>query len=135
MNKINPLYIVALLLFLLIIVVYKNSSMQEKMQYQQTMNKQTLQEAKELASLKKAFKSEGRNRAMFESILNHPHLKKFNVEKDVAKGRYEIKYENLNKQAFDALSSKLFNSTLKIDSFTFNRLNDNNISVKAGIIL
>ena len=135
MNKINPLYIIGLLLFLLLLLVYKNSTMQNKLQSQQLSNKQTLSQAKELNSLKKAFKSKKRNQTTFESILNHPHLSKYSAQKDTSKSRMSVNLENLNKKAFDTLSSKLFNSTLKIDSFIYNRMNEHNISVEIGVLL
>jgi len=135
MNKINPLYIIGLLLFLLILLVYKNGTLETKLQTQEIINKQTLKEAKEIASLKRAFKSANRNKTALNSILNHPQLKKYSVQKEVSKTSMSIKLENINKKAFDTLSSKLFNSTLKIDSFAFERMNENNISVEAEVAL
>jgi len=135
MNKINPLYIIGLLLFLLILLVYKNGTLETKLQTQELINKQTLKEAKEIASLKRAFKSANRNRTALNSILNHPQIKKYSVQKEVSKTSMSIKLENINKKAFDTLSSKLFNSTLKIDSFAFERMNENNISVEAEVAL
>jgi len=135
MNKINPLYIIALLLFLLLLLVYKNSSMQTKLQTVEINNKNSLKEAKEIASLKRAFKSENRNKTALNSILNHPQLKKYNSQKEVSNSRMSITLENIDKKAFDTLSSKIFNSTLKIDSFMFERVSENNITVKAEVLL
>jgi len=135
MTKINPLYIIGVLLFLLLLLVYKNSTMQTKLQTVEINNKNSLKEAKEIASLKRAFKSSNRNKTALNSILNHPILKRYNAQKDISKSRMSIKLENIDKKAFDTLSSKLFNSTLKIDSFIFERMNENNITVKAEVIL
>lgn len=135
MNKINPLYIIALLLFLLLLLVYKNSTMQTKLQTVEINNKNSLKEAKEIASLKRSFKSENRNKTALNSILNHPQLKRYNAQKEVSKSRMSIKLENIDKKAFDTLSSKIFNSTLKIDSFIFERINENNITVEAEVRL
>ena len=135
MNRINPLYIILFLLLLLFLLVYKNASIKSKIQNQQKLNSKILSQAKEIDSLKRAFKNRKRDKTTFKSILSHPHIKRFVTQQSITDKKLSAKLDNLNKRAFDALSSKLFNSTLKIDSFSFKRLNEHNISVEFGVAL
>jgi hypothetical protein len=133
MNRVNPLYVGALLLVILMLSVYllnssKNSLAEVKKEY-----KEIQKLAIELDGLKKAYADEKSSEINIKRLLAQNVLKSASIEAEYKKSGVKIYSKSIDKKALDLLMGKLLNSTYDIRAMKIKRLSDEKASLELEI--
>lgn len=133
--KVNPLFILLLLVIIFGLVLYKNVTMEKKMAGAASYIKQVEKKAITISSMKNSWQNPKISQQKVQSILRHPFLGKAEVTQEVRQGRLIATVKKANKQALDTLCNKILNETLTIKKFTILRQSDQMADVELEIIL
>ena len=133
MNRINPLYLAALLLVVLMMSIYllkdaKNSLLEAKQNF-----KETQKIANELSGLKKAYTDKKRGEKEIKRILSQPLLTNSQTKADYKKKGVVISSEGIDKRALEFLMGKLFNSSYNIKEIKIKRLSEEKAQLQVEI--
>ena len=128
MNRINPMYIGALLVVVLIVLVIKLSSLQGELLEAKGEYKKTEKIASKLVGLKKAYGEKSSVKKSINKILALSQLKSANIEQKVKKSSIVISSLKMDKNALNTLMGKLLNGAYNITSFKVRKLSPNSVS-------
>ena len=117
MNKINPLYIIALLLIMVIFMISKTGNLQQQINAIKVSIATTQITGKYLADLKKEFSNKQQHAKIAQSIIEQQGLMNDGNTFKVNPTNITIELNNLNNAQTQKVVSKLINSSLYITRF------------------
>ena len=130
MSRINPLHIAFLLLLLFGFVLYQHFAVQKKIAHKEQRLKELQNVAKEIATLKNYWGDKKLQKRRIEEILGTPFIKKFLKDTKRKRDRYTILLDDVGAKEADRIADKIFNSFVKIGSFTIKKKDKTKISMK-----
>ncbi|QFR48374.1 hypothetical protein FJR48_00985 [Sulfurimonas lithotrophica] len=133
MNRINPLYIGALLIMVLALSIYSLGSAKKSLNEEKESFKEIQKIANELSSLKKAYSNKKMNERAIRRLLAHSYLKSAAIDAEYQKNTLKLKSKSMDKKALDFLMGKLLNSTYNITKMTVKRLSEQKASLELEI--
>jgi len=131
MNRINPIYLIIILILLLTIVIYKCNSLDKYIYNKEKYVFHLEESAKELSTLRKYWGDKELQKKRINSLIQSTFIKKF--IKTIEKNRDGVKiyFENINGKEGDFLLNKILNSFVKIDKLKILK-SDKKASVEIG---
>lgn len=133
MNRLNPLYIIALALFVAFFSLVKLQNVKTEIQQTQKSVDEKVKIAKELGSLKKVYSDKTKIKRALEKILRYSTIQKANISKEYRKSGVTLKVESINLVALNALMGKLLNGSFAIEKLNVKRLSDKKATLEVGI--
>lgn len=133
MNRINPLYVGALLVVFLIMSIYLLNSSKQSLSEVKSSFKETQKLASELSSLKKAYANDLSSKKEIIKLLAHRNLKATDIKADYKNSGVKISTDSIDKKSLDFLMGKLLNSTYDIRTIKIKRLSDEKASLELEI--
>lgn len=128
MNKIHPLYLLALSLFIAVAVAVADARQERKCLRLQAENQQIEATGKTLMRLKDAWKDPKRDRSDIDTILNLREVQSHVKSKVLERGVYRVEVTELGRKELDKMLGKLFNETVRIKKIELQRNSDTNVS-------
>ena len=133
MNRINPLYIGALLLVLLIMSIYLLNSAKNTLVEVKEDFKQTQKIADELSGLKKAYGDKKSAKKELRRLLAQSTLRDADIKADYKNSGVKISSKSMDKKALDFLMGKLLNSAYDIRKMDIKRLSEQKADLELEI--
>lgn len=128
MNKIHPLYLLALSLFIAVAVAVADARQERKCLRLQAENQEIEATGKTLMRLKDAWKDPKRDRSDIDTILNLREVQSHVKSKVLERGVYRVEVTELGRKELDKMLGKLFNETVRIKKIELQRNSDTNVS-------
>lgn len=133
MNRVNPLYVGALLVMVLILSLYLlNSSKQSLKESKESFN-QTQKIANEISGLKKAYADERTTTRDIKRVLANRVLRSASIKAEYKNSGVKISSNKMDKKALDFLMGKLLNSSYDIRKMKIKRLSSEIASIELEI--
>jgi len=132
-NRINPLYIGALLVVLLILSIYLQNSAESELLEAKESYKQTQKIADELSGLKVAYANKRQSERSLKRLLSQSILKSAKLTASYKKSSADISSKSIDKKALDYLMGKLLNSTYDIRKMKIKRLSEQKATLELEI--
>ena len=133
MNRINPLYIGALLVMLLLLSLYLLSGAKSSLLQAKESFKQTQKIANELSGLKKTYANQKKSKRSLQRILAQPSLKPAAIKAEYKKSGLKLYSKSIDKKGLDFLMGKLLNASYDIRKLKIKRLSDEQASFELEI--
>lgn len=133
MNRINPLYIGALLVMLLMLSLYLLSGAKQSLLEEKESFKQTQKIANELSGLKKTYANQKKSKRSIQRILAQPSLKLAEIKAEYKKSGLKLHSKSIDKRGLDFLMGKLLNASYDIRKLKIKRLGDEQASFELEI--
>ena len=133
MNRINPLYIGALLVVFFILSIYLQKAAENELLEVKESYKQTQKIADELSGLKKAYANKEQSERSLKRLLSQSVLKSANFTTKYKKSSAELSSNSIDKKALDFLMGKLLNSTYDIRKMKIKRLSEQKATLELEI--
>ena len=133
MSRINPLYIVALLLLVLIFMFAQLSSVKDELVEVKNEYKEVSGIASELVGLKRIYGDAKKSKKMLQRVLRSSSLKSANIVQKSKKSTINLSAESISKSALNFLMGKILNGTYNITSFKMRKLSETNVSFEMEI--
>lgn len=133
MNRVNPLYIVLLLLTIFAISILKLSSAKNELKDAQNSYKTTTTLSNELGSLKSAYSDGNRINRSLKALLNHPGLKASKLHYKFKKSSVTISSEGMSSNSLNMIMSKILNSSYNISLLHVKKLSETKVNFKMEI--
>jgi len=130
MNRINPLHIALLMVALFGFVIYQHLLLQKKITQKEQRVLQLQEIGKEIATLKNYWGDKRLQKRRIEEIINTPFIKKFVTNTKQNRDRYKVWLKNIDAKNADRIADKIFNSFVKIGSFSIQREGKDKISME-----
>lgn len=134
MNRINPLYIIALLVTILIVGIFKLQNIRNELKELKKSYKETKTLSTELSMLKAQYKNSSKIKISLRNILKNPILKSSLLDYSFKKSSLFINSKSIDINALNFLMSKILNASYQINKLDIKRLNDKTASFKMEII-
>jgi len=134
MNRINPLYILGLLVAILLIVLYQNHALQKRIAQESASLVQLEAKAKEIATLKRYWGDAKLQKKRILSILSAPFISRFVKDKKVYKNKIHVSLKGVDAPNADRVMDKIFNSFVKVSSFKATQ-NKNSVDMEVEFAL
>ncbi len=128
MNRVNPLYIGAVLLLILIFFAFKLNSAKSELIDAKATYSDTIKLAEELKELKIVYDNKSKTQKDLQKILLHQTLKPALIKQDMKKSSLKIDSESMGLDELNFIMGKLLNGTYNISSFKVKRLSDTKVS-------
>jgi len=132
-NRINPLYIGALLVMLLMLSLYLLSGAKQSLLEEKESFKQTQKIANELSGLKKTYANQKKSKRSIQRILAQPSLKLAEIKAEYKKSGLKLHSKSIDKRGLDFLMGKLLNASYDIRKLKIKRLGDEQASFELEI--
>ena len=133
MNRINPLYIGALLIMVLLLSIYSLNSAKKSLLESKENFKETQKIANELSGLKKAYANKKVNERSIKKILSQTLLKSAQIEAKYKKSGVVITSSGVDKKVLDFFIAKVLNSTYDIRKLKIKRLSEQKATLELEI--
>ena len=133
MSRINPFYIVAMLLFILVFAFFKLSTLKEELSEVKSEYSTISALSSELVGLKKAYASSQKSKKSLQRILRNSALKNANIKQKNSKNAIKLSSDKMQKRALNTLLGKVLNATYNITSFKIRKLSDTHVSFEMEI--
>jgi len=114
MNRINPLYVVALLALLLLVVIYQHQKLERTITQKEHQLLLLQNKAKEIATLRRYWGDSKIQKRRVASLLNSPLLKRFIKNVERGNSRLKLFLHNVDAKSADQIMDKLLNSFVKV---------------------
>ena len=135
MNKINIVYVFAVVFFLTLVMFYKSSASQNALSAAVQENTEMEALGKRIQSLQKKWDDPNQMQRRIDTILTQNDIRKY-VDKKSKKGRtYEVQFKPLPSKTFDFLTTKLFNAPIAISKLSVVRIGDENVTLNVEFAL
>ncbi|QOY53912.1 hypothetical protein HUE87_08390 [Candidatus Sulfurimonas marisnigri] len=131
MNRINPIYILVLLVMILVLATLKLNSGKIEFNETQEIYKTTETIATELSALKDVYGEKVKK--SLKSILKLPALKSKSISETFKASSVNISSKSIDINSLNLLMSKILNSSYNIDSLQIKKLSDDKASFKMEI--
>jgi GTPase len=133
MNRFNPLYMGAFLIFMLLFFALKLSSAKEELTLVKEEYKETAVTLNELSSLSSAYMGKEEVKKSLQRILAQPSLKSANISQKLKNNSIVVTASSVDKEALNSLMGKLLNGAYDIAAFNIKKLSDNKASFEVEI--
>jgi len=134
MNRINPLYIIALLVTILIVGIFKLQNTRSELKELKKSYKETKTLSTELSMLKAQYKNSSKIKISLRNILKNPILKSSLLDYSFKKSSLFVNSKSIDINALNFLMSKILNAPYQINKLDIKRLDDKTASFKMEII-
>ncbi len=131
MNRINPIYALALLLIIILMLVYKLDSSKNELKDNILTYEATQKVAVKLSALKDTYANKTKTKKALKSILNNALLKSLDTK--FKKTSLSISAKSINAKTLNFLMSKIINGSFIISSMKISRISDTNVELKMEI--
>jgi len=129
MNKINPLYLLALFAFAALVLVVQTNALEDRISRQAQENAATQKLGKKIMALKSDWKESAASAKKIDAVLGLRELSARVTSRERKGGVYKVVLSELNAREVDTLFAKLLNETLSVKSIDLVRNGDRNVSV------
>ncbi|QOY52842.1 hypothetical protein [Candidatus Sulfurimonas baltica] len=133
MNRINPIYVLILLVMILVLTTFKLNSGKIELKEAQEIYKTTEKIATELGGLKEVYGDKAKVKKSLKSILKQPALKSASISEKFKASSLSISSEAIEINSLNLLMSKLLNGAYDIHSMQIKKLSDDKVSFKMEI--
>lgn len=133
MNRINPIYVGALLLIIVGFMLLNLSSAKDEYAEAKVSYKETLIIANELSGLKAVYADKKKIKKSLQKILNSSVLKESKIEQQSKKSGTTLSSKAMNMTAVNYLMGKLLNGTYQIKSMKIKRLSETKVTLDMEI--
>jgi len=130
MNRINPSYIVLLLAIVLGVVLYQNHKIQSLIAQKEKRVAYLEDVAKEIATLRNYWGDKKLQKRRVLEIVNTSFVKRFLKDQQKSADRYKIRLEDIDAPNADRIADKIFNSFVKIGSFSMKKKEKTKLSME-----
>ena len=128
MNRINPIYLVVLLVLILIFLMSKLNFTRDELLSEKSSYQDTLKVVTQLKGLNKIYSNKKSVKNSLNRVLANVSLKAANIKKKVGVSGVTLSSESIDKIALNFLMGKVLNGTYSIYSFKIKRLSDKKAS-------
>jgi len=133
MNRINPLYIGMLLIFVLFFLVLKLENAKDELNFTKQSFNKTKKLAVDTSSLKNVYENKKFLKNSILSIISRPILRDSSIVKDISSSGIVISSDNMNLSSLNFLMSKVLNMPFNITILEIRRLSNTKSSLKMEI--
>lgn len=133
MNRINPLYAGAFLIFILLFMFFKLANAQDEYIEAKASYKETLSLANDLSGLKVVYADKNRAKKSLLKILRSATLTSADISQTMNKTSIKISSKGMNIKAMNFLMGKLLNATFQINSLKIKQLSEIRVSLDMEI--
>jgi len=133
MNRVNPLYLGLLLLFVLALSIFKLNSAKDELIDAKQSYKEVSKLANELVSLKAVYNNKKKLEKSLRRILRNNTLKTAKIKSKFKKSNVKLGSKSIDKKALDFLMGKIFNSTYNVVVLDIKKLSKEKASFKMEI--
>ena len=133
MNKVNPFYLVAILLVMLIFAFMKLSSVKEELVEIKSEYKTVSSLTSELVGLKNIYGNSKKSKKALQRVLRISSLKSANIVQKNKKNSITLSSKSMSKKALNLLMGKVLNGTYNVTSFKVRKLSETNVSFNMEI--
>jgi len=133
MNRINPLYIGAVLIGILLLLVIKLNSAKSNLEDIKSEYKETKQMVSQLTSLRNSYGKKEKIKKSLQRVLNLSSVKSADIKQVSMKNGLSFSSSSMDKKSLDALMGKLLNGTYNIEKFKIKKLSDEKVSFEMEI--
>lgn len=133
MNRINPLHIAGLLIFILIFFMIKLSSAKEELTDTKKLYQETLSLATQLKGLNEVYSNKSKVENSLKMLLKNSSLTSSNIKQKVSTAGIVLNSQSIDKTALNFLMGKLLNGSYNIISLKIKRLSEKNASLEMEI--
>jgi len=133
MNRINPLYIGALLVLILGFMILKLSDIKEDYSDAKSEYKETFKIANELSGLKSVYANRAKTKKSLQKVLRNATLRASKVQTKSKKSGMSISAKSMDMKALNYLMGKVLNGTYQIDRLKIKQLSEHRVSLDMEI--
>ena len=133
MNRINPLYIGALLVLILGFMILKLSDVKEDYSDAKSEYKETFKIANELSGLKSVYANKAKTKKSLQKVLRNATLRASKVQTKSKKSGMSISAKSMDMKALNYLMGKVLNGTYQIDRLKIKQLSEHRVSLDMEI--
>ncbi len=133
MNRINPLYIGALLVLILGFMILKLSDIKEDYSDAKSEYKETFKIANELSGLKSVYANKAKTKKSLQKVLRNATLRASKVQTKSKKSGMSISAKSMDMKALNYLMGKVLNGTYQIDRLKIKQLSEHRVSLDMEI--
>ncbi len=133
MNRINPLYIGALLLLILGFMVVELNSVKEEYSEAKESYKETLKIANELSGLKNVYANKAKTKKSLQKVLRNATLRASKIQSKSKKSGMSISAKSMDMKALNYLIGKVLNGTYQIERLKIKQLSEYRVSLDMEI--
>jgi hypothetical protein len=133
MNRINPLYILALLVVVVFVLTYKIDEAKSEFRDNLLSLKESEDVAVKLSSLKTTYSDKTKTKQSLEKILRLPSIKALELDANFKKTSLKIHAKSIDKKGLNLLVSKLVNGSFIIDSMKVRRASESSAELSMEI--
>lgn len=133
MNRINPVYIVALLTILLSLVVYKLDAAKSELEENKASFKTTQELARKLVSLKNVYADQTKIKQSLQRVLNDPSLSSADLDTKFKTASVSINAQGIDLRRLNLLLGKLLNTAYVVESMRLKSVSDTKADLQMEI--
>lgn len=133
MNRINPVYIVALLTILLSLVVYKLDAAKSELEENKVSFKVTQDLAVKLVSLKDVYADQTKIKQSLQRVLNDPSLSSADLDTKFKTASVSINAQGIDLRRLNLLLGKLLNTAYVVESMKLKSVSDTKADLQMEI--
>jgi biopolymer transport protein ExbB/TolQ len=133
MNKINPLYLIALFLVFLGLSLYKLSQAKSEFKEAQESFNSNYELAHDLQALRSVYEQKEQQQRALDLLLQHATLKEANMQKEQKKSSWHVSSSSINQKALDFFLGKVLNASYPIKSYVIEKIDDEKAKIDMEI--
>lgn len=133
MNRINPIYIVVLLMIVLSLVIYNLGASKSELAENKESFKTTQAIALKLASLKNVYADNIKIKQSLQRVLNDASLRSAGLETKFKRTSLNISAQNIDLKTLNLLLSKILNAAYVVESMKIKSVSDTKADLKMEI--
>jgi len=133
MNRVNPLYILLILVALLGLLLYQSTKLDSTITMQEKRLTQLKNRAKEIATLKNYWGDKRVQKRRVQALINSPIIKRFIKKSINKKDGIKLSLANIDGVNANHIIDKIGNSFVKIGSLTIKKESKTKISMEVEL--
>lgn len=133
MNRINPLFIIALLFIIFVFSLLQVNTVKEEFLESKALYAQTLELSSKLESLGAIYSDKKTVKKSLSRILRQRTLGSANIKQTVSSSKILLSSSKMDKIALNSLMSKIVNGSYNLTSLEIKKLKDGYVSFKMSI--
>ncbi len=133
MNRINPLHIGVLLVFILLFVLFKLNDAKNELTEVRQSYKETKEIALGLSGLKEVYEEKAKVQKALKRVLEQSSLGSAKIEQDIKTTSILLRSSSMDLEALNSLMSKLLNGLYTIKAMEIKKLSATNVSFEMEI--
>lgn len=133
MNKINPLYVVAIVVVITLFALFQLQNTKEELTQIKSEYSEVKALSTELVGLKRAYGDSKKSKKALQRILRASLLKRADVKSVFSKSRVKISAPSIDKKSLNYLMSKILNGAYNITALSIEKLSDTKASLNMEI--